>query len=177
MILDYLSRYFTAISLIATFCGGWYGGYTYYDVKQLKIDLNTSNEVIENKNKLIVTNEQNLKNRDDENLSIKNDRDIIKTKYEQQVKVNANDKEYINKHNVITSDLLRRVGALQSENNKLSKNITAAVRVSSTDTTVSAYDYVQWAAGLKAHDDACVMSFNGLQSFYNKQRILNNGFK
>lgn len=177
IIIKFILRYFKFIVLLTAFSTGWYSGYTYYNVKQLKIDLNESNEVIKNKNKIIVIDEQNLKNRDNEALIIKNQRDDIQTKFDEQKRINANDKEYINKHNAITADLLRRVGAINAKNHKLSKDIASTIRVSTTDKTISAYDYVQWAAGLKAHDNACVVSFNGLQSLYGKQMIIINGFK
>ena len=174
---DYLSRYFTLFSYLAAFTGGWYGGYTYYNVSQLKIDLNASNQEVKTKDRLLTTTNQNIDNITKQSIILKNQKDTIQGKLDQQIKDNSNAKNYINANNIITRDLLQRVGALKTENTKLRKNSAIASGTITTNGSISAYDYVQWAAGLKAHDDACVMSFNGLQSFYNKQRILNNGFK
>jgi hypothetical protein len=167
IMLNFICRYFWVFSTIATFAAGWYSGYTYYNVKQLKVDLNVSNQQIKT---------QNITNRDAENVAIKKQRDTIESKLNEQKRINVLDKEYINKHNVITHDLLRRVGALRAKNNKLSKNATPTIGTISTNEIVSPYEYVQWAAGLKTHDDVCVMRFNGLLELYNKQMIIINGF-
>lgn len=177
MMIDYLSRYFTAFSLLAAFCGGWYSGYTYYDVKQLKIDLNTSNEVIKNKDDVIKTDAQNLKNRDNESILLKNQLDITQNKYYNQLRITADAKDTINANNVITLDLMRKLGAIRAENSKLSKSLTVTGRASTANATISPYEYTQWAIGKNMHDDICVDKFNALQNFYNKQRILINGFK
>lgn len=161
---------------LAVFYLGWYSSSTINRVSQLKMDLNTANEVIKNKDKLIVLNQQNLKNRDDENLVLKNVREQILNDLNTQRKINAENQDYINKHNVITADLLLRVGALKTQNTKLSKNAISTIRVSSTYTTVSAYDYVQWQVGKNKHDDQCMIMLNGIQKFYNEQMNLINGF-
>lgn len=177
MILSFLRRYFWVFSTIAAFSAGWYSGYTYYNVKQLEIDLKVSNEQVKNRDKIIAINAQNITNRDAENLAIKNQRDIIESKLNDQKRINALDKDYINKHNVITRDLLLRVGALRAENNKLSENVTTTVGIISADEALSPYEYAQWAVGLRAHDNMCVIRYNGLLERHNKEQILINGFK
>ncbi len=51
--IDYIMRYVWIFGTIAVFAAGWYSGYTYYDVKQLKIDLNATTQDSKNKDLLI----------------------------------------------------------------------------------------------------------------------------
>ncbi len=172
-----LSPYFKFIAIAAAFSGGWYSGYTYYNVRQLKINLNNSNQVIQYQDKLLITTKQNIDNVTKQSIVLKNQKDEVQNKLDKQIKDNANAKNSINANNIITRDLLQRVGALKTENAKLHANGTTTSRIITTNGTVPAYDYVQWAAGLKPHDDICVIKFNTIQKIYNDQMILINEFR
>jgi hypothetical protein len=175
--LAFIQRYMSVFGIISAFCGGWYSSYTYYSVRQLKIDLNASNQEVQTKDRLLLATKQNIENINKQSIIDYQQKQEIQKKYEEQIQLNADYKNYINANNIITHDFMRRVGALKSENDKLRANSTTASSISTTDRAISAYEYGQWAVGLKAHDDSCVVSFNSLVGIYNQQKNLVNGFK
>lgn len=174
--INYLERYILLLSVVGAFLGGWYSSYNHYAVKQSRIDLKQANIAIENRDRIIALNNQNISQITNQTIAYKSQIDNIQESYQNQLRINANDKDRINKYNVITNDLLRDVGALRTKIRSMPQNAATSSRIISTDKTISAYDYVQWAAGLRTHDAKCVASFNTLQYIYNQQMILINGF-
>lgn len=53
MAISFIVRYSKFIAIFLVFLAGWYSGYTYYNVKQLKIDLKLSNQKALDKDKTI----------------------------------------------------------------------------------------------------------------------------
>lgn len=107
MIINFLSRYFKYIALVVTFTGGWYSGYNYYHVRQLKIDLKVSNQKIANREEVISKMETSEKITNDILTKSAIQRQQEKTNYENvYAKLHVTEKQ-LNSSNHINADLVR----------------------------------------------------------------------
>lgn len=125
MISQYL-RYFKIILLLGAFMAGWYSGYSYYNVKQLKIDLKVSHETIKSKDMVISKMETSEKITNDILTKSAFQRQQEKINYENVYTKLEATKKHLDASNHINADLVRFIQ--DGVNGKVS-NATTASRI------------------------------------------------
>lgn len=108
---NFIQRYFWIFSTIASLSAGWYSGYTYYNVKQLKIDLSTSNQQIKSRDDVISKMQDSEKITNDILIKSNTQRQEDKVNYENVYTKLQTITKRLDTSNHINADLVRTIQA------------------------------------------------------------------
>jgi hypothetical protein len=139
MIFSFLPRYFQLICILAAFLAGWYSGYTYYNVKQLKIDLKAKNELIKNRDLVISKMQTSEKITNDILVKSAEQRQQDKINYENVYSKLQNVSKQLDNSNHINGILVRTVQS--GINGKTVSDADTSSRINEEATTYRASDF------------------------------------
>ena len=157
---------------------GWQSSYDYHAVKQLKVDAVQSAKDLEQRDKVIATTNQNIKQLDDQANDLHNQLAVIQINYEIKAKENEDIKDKLNRTNHVNMLLVRSMGASNTRPTGVSKNgAVTSGNVNESTAYVPADRVADWALGLKQAYENCAAVHNATIRTYNQQLILINGDK
>ena len=152
----------------------WHASYNYYAVKQLHANTIQFSADIKQRDAIIASDIQNIQNINKKSVSYEKQLQLQETDLQDKSKQLQNQRDYINKHNVIERQLLVIVGATNASSSSAKTHESSTSKHISSD-TIPAYDYAEWQLGKNKHDDISTITANACIELYNSQYKYING--
>lgn len=169
-------KYSLALFLIGiSFIYGWRSSYIHYEVKQLKADYISSQQAIQQRDKVIAINSANTIDQSQKADLLHDQLDIVKSQYDAKSKELQDVKNRLNASNHVNIGLVRAMGATGSSIQSMSTDASIANEHAYYYESISASTVAEWTLGLKQDDDECHAIHNATIQLYDDEMIkINN---